>query len=228
MFDDGSSAGAHGRRPEPSAPSTTAVASAPRKGDPRRLILDSILKTVAHRGYERTTVSRIVREAGVAEALFSEHFHDKQDCFRQAIDELLGEVEREALEQFQRTIPWWERVREGLSALLDALAKDPDSARVAFVEMLSAGPAAHERHRRALGLFASLFEEGRLHAPCPERLPEQTSEAVVGGIASIVHRRVLQGETATLPSLHADLTYFALLPYLDQEGAIAAAGLAAT
>jgi AcrR family transcriptional regulator len=223
MFENGNRDGAHERSLSPSAPSTALVS--PPRGDPRRLILDAIVKTVARRGYDRTTVSRIVREAGVAEALFSEHFHDKQDCFMQAVDELLGGVERRALEQWERPLAWAERVRSGLGTLLEGLAGDADRARVTFVEMLMAGPRARERQCRALALFTSLVEEGRQHAVHSCHLPEQTSEAVVGGIASILHRRILEGETARLPSLHSDLTYFALLPYLDQEEAAAAAGL---
>lgn len=223
MFENGNHGGVQERSLAP-PPSATALASRPR-GDPRRLIFEAIVKAVARRGYDRTTVSRIVRDAGVAEAVFAEHFHDKQDCFMQAVEELLGNAERDASERFGRQAPWAQRVRDGLGALLEALACDADGARVAFVEMLTAGTAAQERHRRALGLFTSLMEEGRLQAVHSRHLPAQTSEAVVGGIASIVHRRVLQDETATLPSLHADLTYFALLPYLDHEAAITAAEL---
>jgi AcrR family transcriptional regulator len=200
--------------PSPAA-SLTLVA----RRDPRRRILDAIVAVVARRGYDRTTVSRVLAEAEVAEAVFSEHFHDKHDCFMQAIDELMGAAERRAREQFERPVVWSQRVCETLSLLLGALANDPDGARVIFVEMLCAGPAPQERHRRALSLFVSLMEEGRSHAG-EARLPAQISEAVVGGIASILHRRVLQGETATLPSLHGDLAYFALLPYLDEERAL--------
>jgi hypothetical protein len=110
-----------------------------------------------------------------------------------------------------------------LESLLGALACDRDGARVVFVEMLSAGPAACERHRAALALFASLIEQGRSQCAGGEHLPPQTSEAIVGGIASILHRRVLQSDTAVLPALHADLTYFALLPYLDHRRALAVA-----
>jgi len=74
-------------------------------------------------------------------------------------------------------------------------------------------------------LFTSLIEQGRSQCPNSEHLPPQTSEAIVGGIASILHRRVLQGNTDELPALHADLTYFALLPYLDHERAVVVAGL---
>jgi AcrR family transcriptional regulator len=236
MFHNGNSDAGHEHTPaSPSPPITLAVtpAVAPREaqrttsgiGDPRRRILDATIQTVARRGYDRTTVNRILSEAGMPEAVFGEHFEHKHDCFMQAIDELVGGVERNAQEQFQRPIPWAERVRAAIGMLLEALAEDPDAARVAFVEMLAAGPAPRERHRRALSLFTSLMEEGRLQAANLSHLPAQTSEAVLGGIVSIVHRRVLQGETATLPDLHGDLTYFALLPYLDQEGALETAGL---
>jgi AcrR family transcriptional regulator len=201
-----------------------AVARAPRH-DPRRRLQDAMIETVALRGYDRTTVSRVLSSAGLEEAVFSEHFRDKHECFWQAIDELIGRGESAALEQFQVQAPWSERVRLGLQRLLRALAEDPDGARVLLVEMLCAEPAACERRHSALALFTSLIEQGRSGSPNSEQLPPQTSEAIVGGIASIVHRRVLEGHTAELPALHPELTYFALLPYLDHERALAVAGL---
>jgi AcrR family transcriptional regulator len=193
--------------------------------DPRRRLLDAMIKTVALRGYDRTTVSRVLSSAAVEEAVFSEHFRDKHDCFLQAIDDLICSAERSALEQFHRSAPWADRVRTALGILLCELARNPDSARVVLVEILSAGPAACERHRSALALFTSLIEEGRSEAFDSEHLPPQTSEAIIGGITSILQRRILQGNTAELPALQADLTYFALLPYLDHERALDFAGL---
>jgi AcrR family transcriptional regulator len=189
-------------------------------------MLDAMIRTVARRGYDRTTVSRMLSDARVPEPLFGEHFRDKQDCFWQALDELIGSTEQTALDLFARAGPWHERVRRALQTLLGALAANEDAARVLFVEMLAAGPAAQERHRRAFGLFTALMEEGRSQAAHAEALAPQTAEATVGGILSIVHRRVLQGEVATLPMLLPDLLYFALLPYLDQEQALSVAGLA--
>jgi AcrR family transcriptional regulator len=205
-------------------PATVAVATALCR-DPRKRLLDAMIETVALRGYDRTTVSRVLSSADVQEAVFGEHFHDKHDCFMQAVDDLIGRAELAALERFQRASPWPERVRLCLEDLLRALARDPDGARVVLIEMLNAGPAACERQRSAFALFTSLIEEGRSQCLSSECLPPQTSEAIVGGIVSILHRRVLQGDTAELPALHADLTYFALLPYLDHERAMTFSGL---
>lgn len=196
-----------------------AVAELP-GGDPRRRLLDAMIYTAAHKGYDRTTVSCVSATAEVPEELFAEHFTDKQDCFLQAVDELIAGAERAAMAHFARPAPWPERVRAALECLLQALARDPDGARVVFVEMLAAGPAAAERQRRVLALFTALVEEGRAGAPYPDCLAAETSEGIVGGIASILHRRVLQRETGSLPSLHADLTHFVLLPYRNPEQAL--------
>jgi AcrR family transcriptional regulator len=224
MLDQGRPRAEPGSTLSPSTATGVAVVSAPRS-DPRKRLLDAMVKTVAVRGYDRTTVSRVLLSADLQEAVFSEHFRDKHDCFMQAVDDLIARAERWALEQFQGTAPWYERLQLALESLLCALAGDPDSARVLIVEMLAAGPEADERQRSALALFTSLVEQGRIASEETEHLPPQTSEAIVGGIASIVHRRVLQGSTAELPSLHADLAYFALLPYLGHDRALTVTGL---
>jgi AcrR family transcriptional regulator len=206
------------------APAALAVEAAPRS-DPRKRLFDAIIETVAVRGYDRTTVSRVLCTADVQEAVFTEHFRDKHDCFMQAVDERIGHVERVALELFEMKAPWHERVRLGLEMLLSGLTEHPTAARVVLVDMLGAGPAACERHRMAFELFTALVEEGRSYSTDTEHLPPQTSEAIVGGIVSILHRRVLQGDTDGLVQLHPDLTYFALLPYLEHEQAWSVAGL---
>jgi AcrR family transcriptional regulator len=182
-----------------------------------------MIETVALRGYDRTTVSRVLSVAGLEEAVFSEHFHDKRDCFWHALNELIARGERAALALFESDAPWPEQVRVGLERLLSALAEDPAAARVLLVETLGAGPEACERRRVALALLTSLMEQGRTESPGAAQLPAQTSEAIVGGVISILHRRALQGQTDDLPDLHADLTYFALLPYVEHERALALA-----
>jgi AcrR family transcriptional regulator len=195
--------------------------------DPRRRILDALIATVARRGYDRTTLERVLHVAGVPAPVFDEHFEDKQDCFLAAIDELIDRLERTLLERTPSSAPWPERMRVGLQTLLRALARDPDAARAALVESLGAGEPTIARLRSALAGFVPILDEGLELAPSTEHLPPQISEAIVGGIAAIVHRRVLEGHTAELPALLPDLLYFALMPYLGHHNALAAAGLSA-
>jgi AcrR family transcriptional regulator len=199
--------------------------TAARRGDPRRRILDALIATVAERGYDRTTLERVQHVAGVPAPVFDEHFENKQDCFLQAFDELIGRLQCTVLECAARPLPWPERIRLGLQTLLRGLAAHPDGARLAMVESLSAGEPALERLRCALASFVPILEEGVALAPDAQHLSPLTSEAVVGGIAAIVHRRVLEGHTAELPALLPDLLYFALMPYLGHHRALRAAGL---
>jgi AcrR family transcriptional regulator len=194
-----------------------------RSPNPRVRILHAVIATASYRGYERTTIERVLQTAEVAAEVFGEHFENKEDCFLHALDALIARLERRVMEQVERTAPWPERVRSGLGAMLDALAEDPDGARVVLVECLSAGPAASERHHALLRVFPALLEEGRFHCANPDLLPPCTSEAMVGGILSILHRRALEDRTGELPRLRGDLAYFALLPYLGHHRAIVAA-----
>ena len=101
----------------------------------------------------------------------------------------------------RRPARWSEQVRVGLQTLLAALACHPDGARVACVEYLSAGEPAIARMRAAIAggptSCGRLAGGARAEAPNTDHLPPQTSEAVIGGIAAIVQRRVLNGRTAS-------------------------------
>jgi AcrR family transcriptional regulator len=194
-----------------------------RPSDPRVRVLDALIATVSYRGYDRTTVERVLRTADVPAAVFDEHFQNKEDCFLQALDELVSRIEGRVLERVQRDVPWPERVRSGLEALLGGLTEDPDGARVVLVECLSAGADAEERHGALLRVFPPLLEEGRFHCANPDLLPPSISEALVGGIVAILHRRALEDRTGELPRLVGDLAYFALLPYLGHHRALVAA-----
>jgi AcrR family transcriptional regulator len=220
---------------EPIAPGTGEDALArqgvelERPSDPRRQIFDAMIETVAHRGYDRTTIERVLSVAQVPAPVFEEHFENKRECFLQAIDELIGRFEQILLARVRWPVPWQERIQLGLQALLVELADHPDSARVAMVECLSAGESSVARLHSALARLVPILEEGRAHATDrgstgAEHLPPQISVAVIGGIASIVHRQVLEGHTAELPALLPDLLYFALLPYLGHHRAMIAAG----
>ncbi len=197
---------------------------APRQArDPRVRVLDAIIATASYRGYDHTTVEWVLQTAKVAPAVFDEHFANKEECFLQALDALIARIEYGVREYVQSAAPWPERVRGSLDTLLRALAEDPDGARVVLVESLCACPAASERHHALLRLFPPLLEEGRFHCANPDLLPPYTSEAIVGGIASILHRRALEDRTGELPRLRGDLAYFAMLPYLGHHRAIVAA-----
>ena len=103
--------------------------------------------------------------------------------------------------------------RERLTAGLDALASDPDTARILFVEAPSAGEEIALRYHEWLGRYGSLL---RAAAPdlSPESIPAPEVEGViVGGIASRVASEVLNDRAAKLGDLTAPLVEYVLAFY---------------
>ena len=94
------------------------------------------------------------------------------------------------------------------------LAADPALASISLVEGLRAGRGVYDRYQAAVESFVVYLREGAPEAPGGGEVPEATDEAVVGGIASMLGRRVLAGEAEQIDELLPEVLEFALTPYL--------------
>lgn len=116
---------------------------------------------------------------------------------------------------------WPRAIRAGIGAMLGFLAAEPHLARLCMVEALVAGPVVVERYDAAIQSFVPYFEQGR-EGRSPEilaRLSPTTEEALVGGMVSLISRRIIAGRTEELESLLPDLVEFTLTPYLGSAEA---------
>ena len=162
----------------------------------------------------RTTVSSIGKRAGVSKSDFYKQFESKDACFVAAYDDAVERIRARVLAACAEREDWATGVLAALAALLDLLAAEPAQAQLVLVEGLRAGRGVYDRYQVALQSFVPYLRDG---APAPAggaRPPEATDEAVVGGIASLLARRVLAGETKTMPGLLPEIAEFALTPYV--------------
>ena len=185
----------------------------------RERLLDAMVAAVADKGYADTTVAEVLRRSGISRRTFYDFFPNKEACFLEAYDRVVGALVKQVVEAFSGGDSWAERMRDGIRALLQTLSEHPDAARVGLVEVLAAGPAALERYDQALRSFVPLFEQGREESRYGGQLPPNISEAVLGGMAQVLYLAVLKGETASLPDSLDELLYFALVPFLGHENA---------
>ena len=139
--------------------------------DPRRAIIDALIETAAREGYAHTCIERVCSAAKLSEAVFYAYFESIQDCFIQASDELINELELVVLAQMSGEAPWPQRIRRGLQTMLSVIAKHPDRARFVMIECLGAGQPAAERLRSAEAMFAVVIEEGAEYAASVELCP---------------------------------------------------------
>ena len=181
--------------------------------DQRERLLAAVPGVVAEKGYEAMSVADIVKAAAVSRNAFYKNFGDKQECFAIAHEtghERLLEVLSQRCDE-GATIE--ERVERSLAAGLDALASEPDVARLLFVEAPSAGEEIALRYHEWLRRYGTL-----LRAAAPEMSPEsipapEVEGVIVGGIASRVASEVLHGKAKSLPDLAGPLVEYVLAFY---------------
>jgi AcrR family transcriptional regulator len=180
----------------------------------RERLLVAIADSLDEQGYDRTTVSAIAGRAGVSKSDFYRHFGSKDECFFAAYDEAVNRLRADVLVACAGRGEWAEGVCDGLAAALAGLAANPAQANLLLVEGLRAGPGIYGRFQGAVESFVPYLRDGALGGTSGGRPPEAADEAVVGGIASLLGRRVLAGETARLDRFFPELAEFALTPYL--------------
>lgn len=189
----------------------------------RARLLGGAIRVAGTHGYAGMTVTAVIAHAGVSRKTFYDFFADRESCFLAALDVVLERSIHGARRAYDTADAWPDRLRAAFVWTLQALAACPHEARMAFVEVLAAGPEALARRDAARAEFAVLVEPGFSAAPRRPALPLLLPEAIVGGLSEVVSMRIRDGQTDTLPELLPELMYCALAPFL---GPVVAAELA--
>ena len=187
----------------------------------RERLIAGLAEAVAEKGYGGTTIADITRHAAVSRRTFYEHFDGKDECFVAAFDTVTEQLRGRVDAAYQAEDDWPAQITAGIEAMLVFLASEPNLARLAIVEALVAGPVVVEHYDAAVQTFLPYLQagrEGRSKAVL-EHLSDSTEEALVGGMVSLISRRIIAGKTAELETLLPDLVEFTLTPYLGSADA---------
>lgn len=182
----------------------------------RERLLDGVVEAIAEHGYNATTIAQITAAAKISRRTFYEHFEGKQDCFLAAYEMIEAHVLDSMLTAPGAAEPWPDRVRARLAALLDVLSRDAAVSRCFLVEPLAAGGEVAARYRESMQLLAAAL---RPEPPPSELNMEVRDQALIGGIATLIVRRLNSGGATRLPDLLPDLTELALAPYVGRQEA---------
>jgi AcrR family transcriptional regulator len=187
----------------------------------RERLIAGLTEALYEVGYQKTTVSLIGRRAAVSKSDFYKHFESKDDCFIAAYDEAVARIRDRVIEACDATAaePWPLRVSAAIDALLKLLAGDPALASIVLVEGLRAGRGVYDRYQVAIESFVGILRQGAPASPSGAEVPEATGEAVVGGVGSMLGRRVLAGEGEQIDQLFPEILEFVLSAYLGVEEA---------
>lgn len=169
--------------------------------DQRERLLAAVPRVAAEHGYEAMSVADLVKAAAVSRNAFYKNFSDKQDCVAAAHElghERLFEVlsvncyEGATIEK---------RVGVALEAALEVLAKEPELARLLFVEAPSGGDEIALRYHEWLQRYGTLLRSAAPDLPLEAVPAPEVEQVIVGGLASRVASDVLRGKGEGLREL---------------------------
>ncbi|MFL5898264.1 MAG: TetR/AcrR family transcriptional regulator [Solirubrobacterales bacterium] len=187
----------------------------------RERLVAGLIQALYEVGYQKTTVSLIGQRASVSKSDFYRHFESKDDCFLVAYDAAVDRIRRcvgDACEASEGEA-WAQRVGVAVDALLQLVTAEPALGSIALVEGIRAGRGVYDRYQRALDSFVQDLRQGAPMSPAGTAVPEVTAEAVVGGVAALLGRRILAREPEQLPRLFPEILEFVLAAYFGAEEA---------
>ncbi|HME02620.1 MAG TPA: TetR/AcrR family transcriptional regulator [Solirubrobacteraceae bacterium] len=185
----------------------------------RRRLLAATIQAVGEDGYRTLSVRRVTSRARVSRTRFYEAFSGREDCFMAAFEEVLAEREPVVRSAFERESSWCEGIRAALASILLWMDTEPAQARLCIVEALSAGPEVQARRAEVLAHLARAVDGGRRISPAAREMSEVTSQALVGGLCSVLHTHLLQERDMPAQELLAPLMSMIVLPYLGRAAA---------
>jgi AcrR family transcriptional regulator len=160
----------------------------------RQRLLHGVTATVARKGYGPTTIADITAQAGVSKKTFYEHFADKLSCFLAAFDHgsaamlhAVTDASRDAL-----AAGAVEQLRQADRAYLAFLVDEEPYARMFFLEMLAAGPAAIARARACRKSFVESMRAWHDHARKEHADWPATSDTELEAATAVAHELALE------------------------------------
>jgi AcrR family transcriptional regulator len=182
----------------------------------RARILQAMTAAVGEHGYHAVRVADVVERAGVSRKTFYELFGGKDDCFAATYGLWIDRLLAETFAAFDAQDEWVDRLRAGLTALLRALALQPDAARLCFGEVVAAGSATQQRRELAREEIAPLFD-------APEAPGGQLGETLRAGrvseLGEALRREIAAGRAEQLPAVAPELMSALVLPFLGMDAA---------
>lgn len=179
----------------------------------RERIVRAVGQLVAESGYQTLSIPKISATAGTSNQTFYEHFNNKLEAFLTVFDVSLSAGLLAATEAFEAAGDTPSAVGAAIRALLEHIATDELFARIAFFDVLTAGPMALDRADAALDSFTSFLRPRVASQGVDTANPDALLQAVGCGIWSVIQHEIAVGRRASLPELGTELARIVLAPW---------------
>jgi len=189
------------------------------ESEQRGMLYWTMMAELAAKGYREASVTGPIEAAGITIDEFEAEFGDKDGCLFAAYGHLTEEVVGHATSGCDSGEAWPERIRNGLGALLDAIAAEPEIARAMTRHFPGIRPATYERYVELLSRFVPYMREGREYSSVDEELPGEVELLAVGAAEAIIFGEIDAGRAERLPDMLPEILFSVLVPFMGPDRA---------
>lgn len=152
----------------------------------RARLLEAICELTAREGYGSITVNKLIARAGVAKPTFYEHFESKEACLFVMVDGAVQDLIDAIAESVEPGGTAEQRIRQGVTAVVEFMAADEDRARTMLIECFVAGGTVQKRidaaYEQLAQFYQQLREDSRIANPDDPPMSIVRARAIVGAI----------------------------------------------
>ncbi|HEY5045436.1 MAG TPA: TetR/AcrR family transcriptional regulator [Solirubrobacteraceae bacterium] len=186
----------------------------------RARLLAAAVQVVSEFGYGGMSTARVSGRAGVSRKTFYDLFADREDCFLAAFDDTVNRIAAVAAPTYEGERRWREKVRAGLSRMLEFIGDEPLLGSLVVVDALGAGPRVLQRRARCLETLSHIVDQGRSEVKTGKGPPPLAAQGVVGAVFNVLHAEMIGRRNGRpLSELLNPLMAIVVLPYLGQSAA---------
>jgi len=169
-----------------------------------------MIELVAEHGYNAVSVEKLVSHARVSKRDFYKLFAGKEECFLAVYDSIVSHSVHGIIAAAKGGEEWRERLRLGFLAFADQITGNPEAARLALVEVFTAGAGAVERMQSTNLFFEALVAKNLALADDAPRLPPLVVKGIVAAASRLARARLLSGRSRQLALDGGELMEWAL------------------
>ncbi|HWF31925.1 MAG TPA: TetR/AcrR family transcriptional regulator [Solirubrobacteraceae bacterium] len=161
----------------------------------RERLLEGMIAVVNRDGYAGASVPAVLAAAGVPFATFEEHFADRDDVFRAAIEDValqMAALVRTSID----ARPASEASLATVEALVAFASAEPAGARFELSEALAGGAQGRDARDAGIAAIAEAIEQALATVPQDTVAPDIEHRVLIGGVYRLIAPRLRRGEPA--------------------------------
>jgi AcrR family transcriptional regulator len=152
----------------------------------RKQILDASLRLFSERGFARTTVRDIARQAGITDAAIYYHFESKRDLLEALVEERGFLAGLKQLEQVAAELPLEETLSWMARGAVNIMDDNRDFLRLIIMEGLGGDESAIEQYRHLIDLWESALGAVLQRYVEKNELPPQAPQTLVRQVIYVI------------------------------------------